>query len=103
HFAADGRITGFRRDFAEADARPALSPDSAQRLAERVLSTWLREPLARWRSVTSSYVTRKTSGRIDRTFTYERSDRKIGDAPIRVDLVIAVDTPSMARSYVVIP
>jgi hypothetical protein len=103
HFAPDGRITGFRRDFAEADARPALPLDSAQRLAEQVLSTWLGEPLARWRPVTSSYVTRKTSGRIDRTFTYERSDRKLGGAPIRVDLVIAGDTPSMARSYVVIP
>jgi hypothetical protein len=103
HFAPDGRVTGFRRDFAEADTRPALSPDSAQRLAVQVLSTWLGEPLARWRSVTSSYVTRKTSGRIDRTFTYERSDRKVGGAPIRLDLVIAGDTPSAARPYVVIP
>mgnify|MGYP001463886151 CR=1 FL=1 len=97
------RLVGFRRDFAEPDARPALSPDSAQRLAEHVLSAWLGEPLARWRMVTSSYETRKTSGRIDRTWTFERSDRRIGDAPIRMNVVIAGDTPSAARLYVVVP
>jgi hypothetical protein len=103
HFAPDGRLVGFRRDFADADARPALSPDSARRMAEHVLSAWLGEPLARWRMVTSSYETRKTSGRIDRTFTFERSDRRIGDAPIRMNIVIAGDAPSAARLYVVVP
>ena len=36
-FAPDGRIIGFERELAEADERPAVSPDSGRRLAERVL------------------------------------------------------------------
>ncbi len=103
HLAPDGRVVAFQRKLAEADVRPALSPDSAQRAAERVLSEWLGESPARWRLVTSSYETRKTSARVDRTFTFERTGRTIAAAPIRLDIVIAGDLPSLARPYVVIP
>ena len=103
HFAPDGRVVGFRRTFAEADARPTISPDSARALADHVLGAWLGEATARWKLETSSYETRKTSGRVDRTYTFERTDRKVGAAPIRLDVVIAGDTPSSARSYAVIP
>src|SRR5688572_6087705 len=61
HFAANGRLIGFERRFADADMRPALASDSAQRMAEQVLTTWLGESLAQWRQATSSYETRKTS------------------------------------------
>ncbi|HVT41309.1 MAG TPA: CPBP family intramembrane glutamic endopeptidase [Gemmatimonadaceae bacterium] len=103
HFAPDGRVVGFQRRLAEADVRPALAADSAARIAERVLVDWLGDSPARWRLVTSSYETRKTSGRVDRTFTFERPGRTIAGAPIRLDIVIAGDLPSLARPYVVIP
>jgi hypothetical protein len=103
HMAADGRFIGFERKFAEADARPALDSAAAQRMAHDVLVQWLRETPERWTLAATSYETRKTSGRVDRTFTYERRDRKIGGAPARLAVVIAGDTPSQARPYVDVP
>ncbi|CAN5691591.1 hypothetical protein BH23GEM1_BH23GEM1_05590 [soil metagenome] len=103
YFAPNGRPLGFERKLAESDERPELSPDSARRVAEHVLTGWLGEPTDRWRLAATSYETRKMSGRVDRTFTFERTDRRVGGAPIRCDIVIAGDTPSAARRYVRIP
>jgi hypothetical protein len=102
----DGRIIGFSRTFAEADVRPAVDADSGRRLAEHVLADWMAEPVTdttRWRLAASSYETRKASGRVDRTYTYERADRRVAGAPIRMDVVIAGDTPSAVRPYVDVP
>lgn len=103
HFAPDGRVVGFRRVLPESEARPAIPEDSARALAEGVLRDWLREPIGRWHVQSSSYETRATSGRIDRTVTFERADRRLGGAPIRMDVVIAGDLPAQARWHVVIP
>ncbi|MGI8618460.1 MAG: CPBP family intramembrane glutamic endopeptidase, partial [Gemmatimonadaceae bacterium] len=103
YFAPNGRVIGFERKFAESDVRPQLPPDSARRMAEHVLVNWLGESPDRWRLAATSYETRKTSGRVDRTFTFERTDRRVGGAPIRREVVIAGDTPSAARRYVRIP
>jgi membrane protease YdiL (CAAX protease family) len=103
HFAPDGRIIGFQRKLADADRRPAVSADSGQRLAEGVLDTWIDDRIDRWKLVTSSYETKKTSGRIDRTYTFERIDRRVGGAPIRAEVGIAGDTPARVRPYVEIP
>ncbi len=102
-FGPDGRIIGFARRLAEADVRPTVSADSGRRLAEQVLDTWIDDRADRWKLVTSSYETKKTSGRIDRSYTFERTDRRIGNAPIRAEAVIAGDTPSRLRPYVEIP
>jgi Type II CAAX prenyl endopeptidase Rce1-like len=102
-FAPDGRIIGFERKLAEADRRPAVSADSGQRLAEVALDTWIHDRADRWKLVTASYETKKTSGRIDRTYTFERVDRRIGGAPIRTEVAVAGDTPARIRSYVEIP
>jgi len=102
-FAPDGRIIGFERKLAEADARPPVSPDSGRRLAEQVLDSWIDERADRWKLVTSSYETKKTSGRVDRSYTFERTDRRIGGAPIRAEAVIAGDTPTRLRPFVEIP
>ena len=102
-FAPDGRIIGFTRRLAEADARPAVTADSGRRLAEQVLDSWIDDRIDRWKLVTSSYETKKVSGRIDRSYTFERTDRRIGDAPIRTEVVIAGDTPTRLRPYVEIP
>ena len=103
HFAPDGRIVGFTRTFAEADKRPEVSADSGRLLAEYALRTWIGESMDRWTFVTSSYETKKTSGRVDRSYTFERNDRKISGAPIRVEVEIAGDTPAKIRPFVVIP
>jgi hypothetical protein len=103
HFAPDGRIIGFERKLAEEDARPAVSADSGRRLAEQALGAWIDDRADRWKVVASSYETKKTSGRVDRTYTFERTDRRIGGAPIRAEAVIAGDTPTRLRPFVEIP
>ena len=102
-FAPDGRVIGFSRSLAEADRRPAIAADSGERLARAVLGEWVNERADRWKLITSSYETRKTSGRIDRTFTFERVDRRVGGAGIRADVVIRGDLPSRLRQYVDVP
>lgn len=102
-FAPDGRVVAFRRVFAEADERPEVTAEAGQAMAEDVIASWLGEDTTRLRLVTSSYETQKASGRVDRSYTFERTDRKIADAPLRMDVVIAGDTPARARPYVVIP
>jgi hypothetical protein len=102
--APDGRIIGFERTLAEADTLPALAVDSARRLAELVLGGWIHaDRTDRWTLVSSSFETQKTSGRVDRTFTFERTDRRVSGAPIRAEVVIAGDTPSEVRPFVEIP
>ncbi|MEA2706665.1 MAG: hypothetical protein QOH22_1453, partial [Gemmatimonadaceae bacterium] len=103
HFAPDGRIVGFERKLADADRRPTVTPDSGQRLAEHALDAWIDDRADRWKLLTASYETKKTSGRVDRTYTFERVDRRIGGAPIRAEVGIAGDTPARIRPYVEIP
>ena len=80
-----------------------MSVDSGQRLAELALGTWIEDSVDRWKLVTASYARKKTSGRIDRTYTFERVGRRIGGAPIRTEIIIAGDTPARVRPYVEIP
>lgn len=101
--APDGRLLGFQRRLAESDQRSDRGADSAQRAAEQVLRVWMSQATKSWRLVSTSYEIRKTSGRVDRTFTFERSDRRVGTAPIRMDVVVAGDLPTLARPYVVVP
>jgi hypothetical protein len=102
-FAPDGRIIGFERRLSDVDRRPAVSADSGQRLAERALGTWINDRADRWKLVTASYETKKISGRVDRTYTFERIDRRIGGAPIHAEVAIAGDTPARISSFVEIP
>jgi hypothetical protein len=102
-FAPDGRIIGFERKLSDADRRPSVSADSGQRMAESALSTWINDRADRWKFVTSSYETKKTSGRVDRTYTFERIDRRISGAPIRADVVIAGDAPARIEPFTEIP
>jgi hypothetical protein len=102
-FAPDGRIIGFEQKLSDADRRPAVSADSGQRMAGITLGTWINDRADRWKFITSSYETKKISGRVDRTYTFERIDRRIGGAPIRAEVVIAGDTLARIESFVEIP
>jgi hypothetical protein len=101
--APDGRIIGVSRLLPDSLVRPSIGDSLARRLADSVIVNWLAEPLTRWKPVTASYVIRTPSGRTDRTFTYERTDRRVATAPLRLDVVIAGDLPAQARPYVLIP
>ncbi|MGZ3544102.1 MAG: CPBP family intramembrane glutamic endopeptidase [Gemmatimonadaceae bacterium] len=102
-FAPDGRIIGFERKLSDADRRPTVSADSGQRMAESALSTWINDRADRWKLITSSYETKKISGRVDRTYTFERIDRRISGAPIRANVVIAGDAPARIEPFTEIP
>lgn len=102
-FSPDGRVIGFERKLAEADARPTLTADSARRIAEQMLATWVAPRAGAWALVGSSYQTRKTSNRVDHTFTFERTDRRIAGAPMRIEAVIAGDTPARVNPFVEVP
>ena len=102
-FAPDGRVIGFSQVLAEGDRRPPIAADSGQRLAEQALGHWINDRADRWKLVSSSYETRKTSGRVDRTYTYERADRRVGIAPVRAEVVVAGNAAVKVRQYVDIP
>ena len=102
-FAPDGRVIGFSQTLAEGDRRPTVAPDSGQRLAEQALGAWINDRAERWKLVSSSYETRKTSGRVDRTYTYERTDRRVGSAPVRAEVVVAGNAAAKVRQYVDVP
>lgn len=99
----DGRIIGARRTLPDSLVRPSLDEAGARRLADSVITGWLGDSTGRWTLTASSYASRTPSGRIDHTFTYERSDRRVADAPLRLDVVIAGDLVAEARPYVRIP
>ncbi len=99
----DGRVTAFRRVLPDSLTRPSLDSASALALADSIRRTWLGDLPGDWGFVASSHVTRSPSGRVDRTFRWERSDRRVGGAPLRFSVVMAGDLPAEARSYVEIP
>ena len=101
--APDGRIIAVRRTLPDSLVRPSVDEAAGRMMADSILTRWLGESTDRWSLATSSYATRKPSERIDRTYTYERTDRTISGAPIRLDVVIAGDLVAEARPYVVIP
>ena len=101
--APDGRVLGFERRLADSTRRPALAVDSAQRLAEVVRAEWLREGSDQWRLASSSYDTKAGSARVDRTFTFERADRRLIAAPLRLVITIGGDVPISARRTVAVP
>ncbi len=101
--APDGRVIGFRRTLADADARPALDSAQASVLTDSVRTAWLGLDAAKWRAVSTSTETVQPSGRVDRTVTWERSDRTLGVAPLRLDVVVRGDVVGGARPYVKVP
>ncbi len=103
YFAPDGRIIGFERKLADTDRLPAVSVDSGQRIAQQVIDNWIDDRADRWVLVTASYETKKISSRIDRTYTFERTDRHIAGAPIRLEVGIAGAAPARVRRFVEIP
>lgn len=102
-FAPDGRVIGFRRKLSNSDTLPDIGADSATVLARHIAATWLGADSAKLRVATTGFETRRESGRVDRTVTFERTDRKVGEAPIRLDVTIAGNTPAGARPYVYVP
>lgn len=101
----DGRPAGFTRRLPETyvrDAsRKALDPQAAKSLAEaRVRADWGVD-LAPYRLLEQAQQT-QVSGRVDHSFTYERSE-PLGDARVRLLLTVAGDELSGVTPFVHVP
>ena len=101
----DGGAAGFGRrlpeDYVRDPARKALDPAAARAIAEaRARDDW-GIALTAYRLLEQSQRT-QISGRVDHSFTYERSE-PLGDARIRLTLVVAGDELTGIAPFVHIP
>ncbi|MCU0648230.1 MAG: CPBP family intramembrane metalloprotease [Gemmatimonadaceae bacterium] len=101
--APSGRVVSFSRTLAETDGRPALDSVDAHALAVAVRDTWLPSPGASWELAAVSSERVPQSGRLDRTFSFDRTDRRFGDATIRLDVLIQGNEAGGAFLRTVIP
>jgi len=104
-FRPDGAPLGFSRTIAESyvhdAASKALARDAARALAEaRAQADWGVD-LSHYALIQQSQETRQT-GRVDHEFVYERPE-KLGDATIRLRLVVAGDELVGVAPYVKVP
>ena len=89
-FTPLGKPYGFTEIIAEDQQGPALAPDQARAIA-------LAHATDEWHINFTHYIEAETSqeirpnGRIDHTFVYERNDKKVGEAPYRLQLVVSGD------------
>ncbi len=97
-FAPDGRTVGLARRIPEDEARPTVTDTAGRRAADEALARWGSQQPAQWRLVGRSVVTQPRSGRVDRTYRYERVGRRIGAAPLRADVTVTgAATPEVIR------
>jgi hypothetical protein len=93
YFTPDGRPAGVERRLPE-DARRPLVGEPAGRAAAEAALVRLAAGVgggAPWRFVSTSYQTQPRGGRVDRTFRFERPDRRVGAAPVRADVTVTGD------------
>ncbi len=87
-FAPDGRVVGLARRIPEAETRPLVTDTAGRLAADLALARWGSQDVARWRLTGRSVVTQPRSGRVDRTYRYERVGARVGDAPLRADVTV---------------
>ena len=87
-FAPDGRVIGLARHIPEEEPRPLVTDTAGRIAADAALAQWGSQRVPEWRLAGRSVVTQPRSGRVDRTYRYERVGRKIGDAPLRADVTV---------------
>ena len=104
-FTPSGRLDGFTRRVAETyvhdAARQALSPDAALALARDVAARDWNIDFAPYRLIEQSQQTRLT-GRVDHLFVFEH-DQPLGQARIRLQLVVDGDELIQVRPFVFVP
>ena len=106
-FRPDGTPYGFAKHLAEtfvpADpAGLALSVEAAQQIAETGARADWGVDFAPYRLLEKTQQTR-TTGRVDHTFVYERSDERIAEARFRMRLVVSGNELTALRYFVHVP
>ena len=101
-FAPDGRPIGFTEKLKEDAPGAALDADAARRLAEAGATARWNVDLGRFALVEQGQE-RRPSGRIDHTFTYERSDVTLNEGRIRLRLDVGGDRLTGVTHVIKIP
>jgi hypothetical protein len=101
-FAPDGTPNGFAERLREDAPGAALASAQARELAESTAVRLWNVDLARFQAVEQSQE-RRTAGRVDHTFVYERTDRRLGDGRFRLRLVVSGDKLTEVTYFIKVP
>lgn len=101
-FTPDGRPYGFTEKLKEDAPGAALDATAARSIAETGASTRWNVDLSTFTLVESGQE-RRPSGRIDHTFTYERTDATLNDGRYRLRLTVAGDRLTGVQHSIKIP
>ncbi len=101
-FKPNGEPYGFSEKIPESEKGAALNQDEALRVAEHhAVYNW-NVDLTPFELIEKSKE-EQTSGRVDHTFVYERTDKSIGAGKFRLKLVVCGDRLTTVENYVKIP
>ncbi|MGE0206373.1 MAG: CPBP family intramembrane glutamic endopeptidase, partial [Candidatus Babeliales bacterium] len=89
-FTPEGNPYGFREKIAEDTPGKALFQEEARALAVNAATKDWHTDFANYTLVESSQEA-KPNGRIDHTFSYDNKNKKVGNAPYRLKLVVSGD------------
>ena len=101
-FTPDGRPYGFQEKLKENAPGAALDAVAARRLAEQGAASRWNVPLSSF-TLLEQGQERRPSGRIDHTFTYERTDETLNEGRYRVRLDVAGDRLTGITYFIKIP
>jgi len=102
YFTPEGTLYGFKEQVAEDQKGAALTAEQARAIA-------LANATTNWKIDFTHFAQAETSqeirpnGRIDHTFVYERTDKKVGEAPYRLTLVVSGDTFTQLKRSIKAP
>ncbi len=100
--APDGFVKKLPETYVPADrAAAALPAPQARRIAETGAADWGVD-LAHYRPLEETQQ-RRTAGRVDHAFVYERTDARVADARFRVRLVVSGDELTEVTPFVFVP
>ncbi|HMC77399.1 MAG TPA: hypothetical protein VKH34_09705 [Vicinamibacterales bacterium] len=101
-FTPDGRPYGFVEKLKEDAPGAALDAAAARRIAEDAAVKQWHVDLARY-ALAEPGQERRPSGRVDHTFTYERSDERLGEGRYRLRLAVSGDRLTEVTHFIKIP
>jgi hypothetical protein len=101
-FTPQGKPYGFTQKIPETEPGASLSVDQARTIAVTAAQNDWNVNFDIYKMVEESQEV-TSAGRIDHTFVYERTDKKVGDAPYRLKLVVKGDKLAEFKLSVKVP
>jgi hypothetical protein len=101
-FTPQGVPYGFAVKVPESEQGPALDAGQAREIAQRSAARDWQVDLGHYQPVEESREVRST-GRVDQTFVYERTDARVGEGRYRLRLVVSGDRLTELSRFVKVP